>query len=75
MVNSLLLTPTYSLAASNVGALSRGPRELRERVGGAEAAVASTTTRSLVNAIGLPNASAKVLLKWLFSMARMHYRK
>jgi hypothetical protein len=53
----------------------RGPHELREWVGRAEASVALTTTGSLVNAIRLPNASAKVLLKWLFSMARMHYRK
>ena len=47
----------------------RGPHEIIVRPKGDKNFV-----RSLVNAIRLPNASAKVLLKWLFSMARMHYR-
>ena len=48
-------------AASNVGALSRGPRELRERVGRAEAQVASMLRATFI-AILLPNAKSVLLL-------------
>ena len=34
----------------------RGPHEVRDRVGRAEAAIAPMLTRSAVNATGLPNA-------------------
>ena len=36
--------------------LNRGPHEVRDRVGRAEAAIAPMLTRSAVNATGLPNA-------------------
>ena len=39
--------------------LKWGPHKLRERVGRAEAQVASMLTKSTVNAILLPNASVK----------------
>ena len=50
-----------SFSKRNVGALSRGPRELRERVGRAEAQVASMLRATFI-AILLPNAKSALLL-------------
>ena len=49
--------------------LKRGPHKLRERVGRAEAQVASMLTESTVNAILLPNASVKTPIIQLVTYA------
>ena len=58
----VLVIYLLSLAADGVGPLSRGPHELRERVGRAEAQVASMLLTTF-NAILLPNAKFELLIE------------
>ena len=60
----------FPFAASNVGALSRGPRELRERVGRAEALSASNSPSEFC-ALQLPNASVNsYIVPFFYVVAR-----
>ena len=57
----------FPFAASNVGALSRGPRELRERVGRAEALSASNSPSEFC-ALQLPNAKSLLSFNSTFTL-------